>query len=233
MLRLLLTVQANDLACKPRSSGESVRDASETTHDLVDVSPVGPLSTSGGIGTAFVTIPTPVAQVQRVVGDFPIGTDLLLRFGGTAAFVLGTSGAITLVDGQTLLFAVDGGATVTVSFLATDNTPLLVAKRINYAAGYTVASVDPSTARLRLDGVKTGGPGARAKARLFGAVDILSGTALTALGLVAGSYSGDGDDIRVGAGPLVHTFPSSAQPRRIELSGSASGARIWIAGTAS
>lgn len=232
-LRLLLTVQADDVACKPRSSGESVRDTAPTSHDLVDLSPVGPLSTSGGIGTTFVTVPTSVQQIQRVVGDFPTGTDLLLRFGGVAAFVLGASGALTLTDGWTLLFAVDGGPTITVNFLSTDNTPALAAKRINYAADAQVASVDPATARLRLDGVKTGGPGARAKSRSFGAIDILSGSALAALGLVAGTYSGDGDDIRVGSGPFVHTFPSGSQPRRLELSGSASGARLWVAGTAS
>lgn len=232
-LQLSLVVKANDLACKPASTGESVRDSSATTHDLIDLSPVGPLSTSGGIGTRFVTIPTSVVQVQRLVGDFPTGTDVLMRFGGVAASVLGASGALVLTDGWTLLFAVDGGSTITVNFLAADNTPALAAKRINYASNAQVASVDASTGRLRLDGVNTGGPGARAKSRLFGAIDILSGTAVTALGLVAGTYSGDGDDVRVGAGPFVHTFPSGAQPRRIELSGSASGARLWVAGTAS
>lgn len=231
-LRVSVVVEARDFACKPHGSGESVRDAGPTTHDLIDATPLGALSTSGGIGTRFLSLPTVVAQVQRIVGDFPTGTDVLLRFGGVAAFVLGASGALTIEDGWTLSLAVDGGPTVTVEFMATDTTPALAAKRINYAAGAQVASVDAPSGRLRLDGVNTGGTDARAKGRLFGAVDILGGTALAALGLVVGTTSGDGDDVRVGAGPLVHTFPSGAQPRRIELSGSASGARLWVAGAA-
>lgn len=231
-LRASVVLKIQDLGQKCPSSGTCVDDVAPTTHDLVDECPVPALSTSGGIGTTFVELRHQVAQVERVVGDFKTGTDVLIRFGGVAAFVLGASGALALTDGWTLLFAVDGGSTVTVSFLAADNTPELAAKRINYATGAQVASVDASTARLRLDGVKTGGPGARAKARSFGAIDILSGTAVSALGLTVGTTSGDGDDIRIGSGPFAHAFPSAARPRRIELSGSASGARMWVAGTA-
>lgn len=231
-LRLQLTVQARDLACRPQSSGEVVRDAAETTHDLVDASPVGPLATPGATGTHFVVVPTPVAQVQRLICDWPTGSDVIIRTGGTPASVLGASGALSLADGDTLLLAVDGGPTITATFLATDATPELAAKRINYAAGATVASVDAPTARLRLDGVKTGGATARSRARAFGAIEIVGGTAVAALGLTVGTTYGDGDDVRVGAGPLALTFPPGASPRRIELSGSASGARIWVAGTA-
>ena len=231
-LRVSLVVQTSDYGQKPCSSGDRVGDLSPTTHDLIDVSPVGPLATSGAVGVAFVGVPTPVVQVQRLLVDLATGADVLLRLNGSAALVLGASGALTLTDGLTLLFAGDGGSTITAEFLATDTTPLLAAKRINYAAGAQVASVDTATAKLRLDGVKTGGPWARAKSRSFGALDILSGTALAALGLVAGTYSGDGDDLRVGSGAQLLRFPASAQPQRIELSGSASGARIWVARTA-
>ena len=191
------------------------------------------LATSGSVGTAFTELRHQVVAVERIVGDFKTGADVLIRAGGISAYVLGASGALTLTDGWTLLFAIDGGATITATFLATDNTPALAAKRINYAAGAQVASVDLATARLRLDGVRTGGAGARARSQAFGAVDAIGGTALAALGLVVGTFYGDGYDVRVGAGPFVHTFPPAALPRRIELSGSASGARIWVAGTAS
>lgn len=230
---LQLVATARDYAVKPAPCGERVGDSFPTTHDLTDQVPQGALATAGAVGSAFVELRYQVVQVERLWGSLGAGADVLFRFGGAAASVLGASGAITLTDGLDIVLAIDGGSPVTVSFLATDNTPALVAKRINYAAGAQVASVDGPTGKLKLDGVRTGDAGAKQRGHSYGAVQVVSGSAVSALGLTVGTTFGSGEDSRKGPGLLIHTFPPGSLPRRIELSGSAPGAQLWVAGTAS
>lgn len=229
---MTLSLEARDPAVAGSDSSSSVRDSVASAHDYLDPTPRN-VSTAGAVGAAFVDLPTPVAQVERLAADLPAGSDLVLRAGGLAAEVLGGSAAPVFVGGEELVLAIDAGGNVTATFEAGDATLALAAKRINYALGFVAADVDPTTGKLRLRGLRTGGADALAKGWAYGRVLVVSGTALAALGLTAGSTYGQGDDQRLGGGPFAKTFPAGALPRRLELSGSAQGAKFWVAGKAS
>lgn len=230
-LALALGITARDPAQTGSGCEATVRDAAATSHDYVDPTPRN-VSTAGAVGAAFVQLETPVVQVERFVADLPSGTDLVLRFGGSVAEVLGASAATGFSGGETAVLAIDAGGNTTVTFEAGDTTQALAAKRINWALGLAVADTD-TTGKLRLRSLRTGDAGALAKGFAYGRVRVVSGTGLTGLGLTAGDTYGQGDDQRVGPGPLVKTFPAGALPRRVELSGSAQGAKFWVAGKAS
>jgi hypothetical protein len=229
-LALALGITTRDPSRPGAGCEASVRDAAATSHDYVDPTPRN-VSTAGGVGAAFVQLETPVAQVERFVADLPAGTDLVLRFGGAVAEVLGTSAATGFSGGETAVLAIDAGGNVTVTFESTDTTQALAAKRINWALGAQVADTD-SDGKLRLRSLRTGDAGAAAKGYAYGRVRVVSGSALAGLGLVAGDTYGQGDDQRVGSGLFAKTFPAGALPRRVELSGSAQGAKFWVAGKA-
>lgn len=230
-LQILLELTARDPAVVSSAQTTSLRDAVATSHDYLDGTPRN-VSTAGAVGAAFVQLETPVVQIERIVADLPASADLVLRFGGAVAEVLGASAAPSFAGGEQAVLAIDAGGNVTVTFEAGDNTQALAAKRINYAFGAQVADLDTS-GKLRLRGALTGGADAEAKGFGFGKVKVVSGSALAALGLTAGSTYGQGDDQRAGPGSFVKTFPAGALPRRLELSGSAGNAKFWLAGKAS
>lgn len=188
------------------------------------------MSTPNGAGSAFARVPTPVAQVERFVGDFAIGSSGFIRFGGAEAIVLGGNTSPVFSGGETLDIAIDGQATFTTTFLNTDNTLALAVKRINYAAGAPVASL--VAGRLVLTGTKSGGAGAMQESRQFGLVQVVGGSAMAQLGLSASAAYGKGFDLPIAPGMLVLTFPPGALPTRIELSGSVPSAKFTIAGKA-
>lgn len=229
-LQLTLGVLTRDPAKTSSAVEEEVRDGVATSHDYVDVTPRN-VSTAGAVGAAFVQLETPVAQVERFAAQIPPSADLVLRFGGAVAEVLGASAAPAFAGGEQAVLVIDAGGNITVTFEAGDNTQALAAKRINYAFGLSVADTD-TAGKLRLRGLRTGDAGAAAKSFAYGRVRIVSGTALGQLGLTAGDTYGQGDDQRVGAGPFAKTFPSSALPKKVELSGSATNAKFWVAGKA-
>lgn len=229
-LQLALSLTARDPSQASSGCESSVRDAVATSHDYVDPTPRD-VSTSGAIGAAFVELPTSVVQIERFVASLPPGADIVLRSGGAVAEVLGASAATGFSGGEGAVLAIDAGGNVTVTFESTDTTQALAAKRINFFFGAQVADTD-TAGKLRLRGLRTGGADAAAKGWAYGLVKVVSGSALSGLGLSAGSTYGQGDDQRCGAGPLAKTFPAGALPRRIELSGSATGAKFWVAGKA-
>lgn len=230
-LRLSLDLTTADPAVGSSQQSALVRDPVASSHDYVDATPRN-VATAGALGATFVQLETPVAQVERFVADVPAGADLVARFGGAPAVVVGSVTSPTIAGGETIQLAIDAGSPVTTTLQAGDTSIALVAKRINYAHGAQVASVDPTTGGLRLTGVLTGGADARARGFGYGLVQVIDGTGLSALGLSAGSTYGTGDDQRVGAGLFAKSFPAAALPRRIELSGTASGAKFWVAGKA-
>jgi hypothetical protein len=232
-LELTLDIRAGDPAAPSALQCSSARDRVPTVHEYVDQAPRN-IATPGAIGESFVQLETPVQQVERLVADLPIGADIVLRAGGLPAVVVGTvAGAIAPAGGEAAVFNVDGQGQVTATLQAGDTSIALAAKRFNYAAGAQVASVDPSTGGLRMAGIFTGGADARSKGWQAGSVQFVSGSALSLLGLSVGTTYGAGDDQRLGAGPFVKPFPAGALPRRIELSGTAPGAKFWLAGKAS
>lgn len=229
-LQLTLGVLTRDPAQLSSAQDLVVRDAVATSHDYVDATPRN-VATAGAVGAAFVQLETPVAQVERFAAQIPPSADLVLRFGGAVAEVLGASAATGFAGGEQAVLAIDAGGSITVTFEAGDTTQALAAKRINFAFGAQVADTDTS-GRLRLRSLRTGDAGAAAKGYAYGRVRVVSGGALAGLGLTAGDTYGQGDDQRVGPGPFAKTFPSLALPRRVELSGSASNAKFWVAGKA-
>lgn len=229
-LQLTLGILTRDPAQTSSAREESVRDSVATSHDYVDVTPRN-VATAGAVGAAFVTLETPVAQVERFAAQIPPSADLVLRFGGAVAEVIGASAATGFAGGEQAVLAIDAGGNVTVTFEAGDSTQALAAKRINYALGAQVADTDTS-GRLRLRSLRTGDAGAAAKGFAYGRVRIVSGGALAGLGLSAGDTYGQGDDQRVGPGPFAKTFPALALPKKVELSGSGTNSKFWVAGKA-
>ena len=230
-LRIVASIQTINTAIAGATSADIAQDAAASTHDYVDPAPLT-LATAGGVGAAFSALGTNVVRVERFAADFRPATDAVIRFGGLVATVASTlTPPPTFAGGEALTLGYDGVAPVSVAFLAGDSASwALVAKRINFVLGASVASVDPVTATLRLSGLRTGGADALAKLYSYGALVIGAGTALALLGLVAGTTYGVGDDQRVGAGPFCKSFPATALPTRVELSGTTTNARFWVAG---
>jgi hypothetical protein len=231
-LQLTLDLQTRDPAVLSSQASFVVRDATATTHDRVDPTPID-VATSGAVGAVFVDHPTSVRQIERIVADVPSGADVVFRFGGAVATVLGSVSSPSISGGETIELAIDAGDPVETELEAGDTTIAKIAKRINFAHGAQIASVDGTTGKLRLTGVLTGGADAKAKGFAYGEIEIVGGTGLSALGLTEGSTFGSGDDQRVGPGLFAKTFPSGARPSRLELSGTASGLKVWTAGKAS
>lgn len=213
-------------------SGACAKDWAQTSHDLVDSTPLR-VSTPGATGSTFVRIPTTVAQIERLFADIPQGSDLVLRLGGAVARVTSTlSVPSDTLENLTADIAIDSGDAVTVEFEASDTTMALVAKRINYAFGSQVARLESGTGRLVIEGARTGNAAAQAAQWQYGLVDIQGGAALSRLGLTTGARYGAGLDERVGGGPYAKSFPSGALPANLEVSGTSSNARFWLAGKA-
>lgn len=231
-VKLSVVVNARDYAAGAAPACcDGFEDPSATTHDLLNTTNLPPIETSGAVGSTFVDVVTPVVGIERVFGLLGTGSDAWLRFGGERAELFGDDGPFVLVDDDPLPLTIDGGSLVTVLFAATDTTPTLAAKRINYFAGKSIADV-ADDGRLRLFGMRTGGAGARFEGRSYGAINVGAGAAVAKLGLAVGVVYGEGMDVRLGAGAFALPFPSAAKQGRIELSGSAPRARITVAGSA-
>lgn len=207
-------------------------DATATLHDYLDSTPLT-LATSGDVGTVFLDWPTSVIEIERIIGFVPPAADLIFRFGGAVAEVTSVlNNPSAPLDTLTLTLSFEGGSPVTTTFTGADTTMALAAKRINYAHGAQVASLSTPDGFLVLTGARTGGADAKVAGYLYGEVNIISGTAATALGLTIGVTSGAGTDERVGAGPYARTFPTGNLPTNFQISGSATGLSLLLAGTA-
>lgn len=229
-LEASLSAKVKDLSFVAEETWFMAKDLSATSHDYVDRTP-RVVSTAGAVGAAFSQLETPVAQVQRMIVDLRAGADVVMRLSGAVAKVTGGTSAPTFSGGETLVLNVDGAGNVTTTFEAGDNTLALAVKRINYAHGLPVASLVANA--LTLSGSLTGGAAAEARGWQRGKIVVVSGSALSALGLTAGTTYGAGDDLRLGAGMQQFAFATGALPTRVELSGSASASRFVIAGKAS
>ena len=126
--------------------------------------------------------------------------------------------------GETLLLSIDGGVTVTSTFDVADQSNAQVANRIN--AAYAIAGlpgpavVNATSGQVDISSIKTGADGS---------VNIVSGTALAALGLSAGVTAGTGSETSI-ASLFLQDFPVSNAPSRIQLKGTAQ-INIMVAGT--
>lgn len=231
-LRVVATIRTTDPS---RTANERVivaKDDEASEHDLIDET-YRKVATAGDVGAAFVDVPSPVAQFERLVAHLPAETDLVIRLGGTPATVLGSvSGAVAPAGGETVQLDVDGGGTVTAILDAADTSIALVAKRINFAADAKVATVDGTTGGLRLTGTKTGDAGAAARGHSHGVINVVGGTGLALVGLTAGKTYGAGRDSHVGPGLVALPFPASDLPKRVEVSGSSLDALFLFAGKA-
>ncbi len=224
-------ITTRDLAVSNSAQSWFFKDASATTHDLIDPTPKA-ISTSGSPGAVFATVPTSVAQIERARIELPAGSNVWLRWSGAAASVLSSKTTPDSLTGLTLELKIDNGTTIETTFISDDTTMALAAKRINYYHGAQIASVDQATGKLKLTGVKSGGADAKTAGRQYGEVSVVGGTALSALGLSVGVTNGSGLDEQVG-GPLEKTFSSGGLPTSLEVSGTCSGARFMLAGKAS
>ncbi|RYE82212.1 MAG: hypothetical protein EOO75_21030 [Myxococcales bacterium] len=108
-LSLSLTATIADPARLGSQLAPVVRDASATSHDYVDPTPLN-VSTPSGLGVFFTPLRTSVVQVERLVADLPPGADLVLRCGGLAAVLFGTLVAPSFAGGETLQLAVTTAA---------------------------------------------------------------------------------------------------------------------------
>lgn len=228
LAHVILTTR--DLAVSGSEATQVAKDASPTSHDFVDATPAL-VATVGAVGAAFTEVRQQVAEIERVFGHFSASTNAVVRYSGEPARVTGsTTTPPTFAGGEDIVIAIDGGSPITTTFAAGDTTMLLAAKRINYAHGAQVASVVGGA--LVLTGTKTGDAGAAVRGWSHGLVDVQSGSALSDLGLSVGKTYGEGFDECVGPGPYAKTFPATALPTGIEVSGSVPGARLWVAGQA-
>ena len=205
------------------------KDNTASSHELIDATPK-PVSTSGSPGAVFIEVPTSVMQIERCRIDVPMGSNIWLRWDGAPASVLSSKTTPDSLTGLTLELAVDTGGTIETTFTSDDTTMALAAKRINYYHGAEVASV--SAGKLKLTGASTGGADAKEAGRQYSLVNVVGGTALSALGLTEGITYGSGLDENIG-GPVEKTFYSGNLPESLEVSGSCSGARFMLAGKAS
>lgn len=147
------------------------------------------LATTGLVGAAFVSIDVPKV-IKRIAIRPLAGQEIAIRLNGAPAKVQGTAPSFgTIINGDTFPLTVDGGTLATVTFTATDITGALVVARINAAAGAIVASLDASN-YIVLTGAKTGGQLAQTNLWQNGSIVVGAGTALTKLGLVAGTTYG-------------------------------------------
>lgn len=224
-------ITTRDTAVTNSTQSWFFKDSVASSHELIDATPK-PVSTSGSPGAVFAEVPTSVAQIERARIDVPMGSNVWLRWDGAAAEVLSSKTTPDSLDGLTLQLNVDNAGAVTTTFTSGDTTMALAAKRINYYHGAQVASVDGTTGKLKIAGTKTGGADAKAAGRQYGEVDVVGGTALSALGLTEGTTPGSGLDENIG-GPVEKTFYSGNLPESLEVSGSCSGARFMLAGKAS
>lgn len=128
------------------------------------------------------------AAGQTLVIQFDAGG--VQTFTVTATSALRAGGSVTLppAAGSTLLVKVDGGATQTVTFTGAESTAVLVAGQINYALAGAEAVVNTGAIDLQSP---TFGSGS--------SIQVVSGTALTALGMTAGTTSGTGNVVNAAA----------------------------------
>ena len=218
------------------SQVDALKDVTASAHDYVDPCPMA-VATAGATGTTFVPIQTSVVRGEAFYADLGASADIVLRFSGAVASVLGSVSVPALAAADTLVLSTDGGAQVTTTFAGTENTVAKVAGAIAQAfltAGLpNPAGVDVATGFLRLSGVKTGGQGANALGWQYGQVVVVSGAAVAKLGLAVGTTWGAGRDLRVGPPYIALRFSASDLPTKFEVSGTAPNCTFTVAGKAS
>jgi hypothetical protein len=122
-----------------------------------------------------------VTSAQDIVIITDAGTTTV-TFTGTAGTVTGSGASFaSITAGLTAVLGYDGAPNFTVTFQSTDTTIAAVIARINAAAGFTFVS--NSSSQLKLTGLQVG---------TGGNVRVVSGTALTDLGLTVGTTNGTG-----------------------------------------
>lgn len=173
------------------------------------------ISTLGAIGSAFEDLP--VGQdLERV--EFLMlhsSAEMALRIGAEEAVLLGSGGVFptTFAGGETLILVVDGGAPVTVTFDAADQTADDCALRINAAlalAGYATPRASVVGGQLSISSQLAGASGS---------VSVTGGTGAATLGL-SGEAMGAGEEVRF-SGLLMIEFPRNENaPGRLQISGS-------------
>lgn len=176
------------------------------------------ITTPGLIGQNWTALPMTAdfigVEFLKVTSNQPVR----LRIGAAPAIVAPTAGVYptSFSGGETLVFTLDG-VSVSVAFLIGDQSAAQVAARINAEcalAGLATPVASVSTGgQLVLTGKLTG---------LQGSIVIVSGSALTRLGLAAGTTFGSGQDVDV-YGTFMNEFPPyPIAPARIQISGVAS-----------
>lgn len=155
---------------------------------------------------------------------------LTLRLNGLAAELLGVGATFPtgFVGGETLISEVDGGAPVTTTFVAGDDSAAQVAARINAAyalAGQPLPASVGVNGQILLCGTQTGPAGS---------VNVTGGTANDALGFEFGTNSsavGSAQDVTVNGLWMVE-FGNTDAVARVQVMGVASQVMILAAGTA-
>lgn len=167
----------------------------------LNVNGAGPLSLSlVGTGNAFseatllaaIAAEWPGFTVTTNGSHFLVLTDLTYGTGSsivvtstTGATALGISGSSTgtagTTDGLTLVLSINGGANLTVTFAPTPNVAGLLAEINAIVSAVALATEAPSTHFLVLTTIMIGA---------LASIQVVSGTALTALGLVVGTQTG-------------------------------------------
>jgi hypothetical protein len=155
---------------------------------------------------------------------------LTLRLNGVAATLTGSGGTFPTLfaGGETLIVEVDGGAAVTTTFDAADQSAAQVAARINAAfalQGQALPASVSAGGQVVLTGVLTG---------VEGTVEVTGGTGQATLGFTANtndSAVGVGQDVTIN-GLWMAEFGSSNAADRIQVRGVASQVMIMAAGSA-
>lgn len=184
-----------------------------------------------------INTPAPAFSTPPVVTGFSAIQLLILnsnaaltwRLNGVAATLTGVGGVFptTFAGGETLIADVDGGVSVTTTFLAADQSAAQVAARINAAfalAGLPSPATVAGSGQLVLTGLLTGAEGT---------VNVTGGTAQVALGFPVStndSAVGTGVDIRA-SGLVVLEADRSNPYTKVEVQGTASAVTILAAGT--
>jgi len=172
--------------------------------------------TSGAVGAAFVDLPVGEALERIEFLHLRSSSEMVLRIDGKSAKALGAGGTFPTLfaGGETLQIAIDGGATITVTFLATDQTAVDCAARINSALALvglpTPRAVVGTTGQLEIESVTIG---------KGGKVEIVGGTGMAQLGFSVGETLGSGELIKFN-GLLMIEFPRNENaPKSLQVSG--------------
>lgn len=208
-----------------KSQGMALRCA-QSYEAVVSTDAPFTVATAGALGSAWDELPA-VDALDKIELLFVRGASpMRLRVGADVAKVLGVAGTFPtgFVGAESLVVELDG-VPLSVAFTSGAQTAQQVVNQVNAAAmlaGLTYLPASVSGGQVLIAGQLTG---------VQGSVEIVSGTALTALGLVAGTTLGAGSDVDFYGLYLVEYGRGQATaPSRIQISGSGS-IEVFAAGT--